>query len=107
MVRITKSQAKQKEQAKRFLAPVPDENIFWCHDGKAFKSLQDLANGLEAMSDETFAYHSNEVKKDFSNWVRDIIKDEELASDLASAGSRTEAAVYVSARVTFLSSKLR
>jgi hypothetical protein len=106
MAKRVKSQAKQKEQATRFLAKVPEEKVFWAHDGNVFKDLKELAEGLTAMTDETFAYHSAAGKKDFCNWVRDVIQDEELANDLVAASDRAEAAVYVNARVTVLSSRL-
>jgi hypothetical protein len=57
------------------------------------------------MTDETFAYHSNVEKKDFTNWVRDIIGDEKLAKDPEKATSRTQAAKQASSRVSFLSRK--
>ena len=102
MAKKVKSQAKLKEQADKFLAKVPAEYVFWCRDGSIFGSMKKLAEGLVAMSDETFAYHSNSEKHDFSNWVRDVIKDEKLASELAMAINRLQAAQYVAARVTFL-----
>jgi len=37
------------------------------------------------MNEETFGYHSNETKSDFSNWVKDVIGDEKLAADLKRA----------------------
>jgi len=102
MAKKVKSQAKLREQADKFLAKVPAEYVFWCHDGSIFGSMKELAEGLVVMSDETFTYHSNSEKQDFSNWVRDVIKDEKLASELATATNRLQAAEYVAARVTFL-----
>jgi len=102
MAKKVKSQAKLKEMADKFLAKVPAEYVFWCHDGSIFGSMKELAEGLSAMSDETFAYHSNPEKQDFSNWVGDVIKDEKLATELAMAVSRLQAAEYVAARVTLL-----
>ena len=101
-----KSRAKPKEQAEKLLAKVPEEYVFWCQGGRIFRDMKELAEGLVAMSDETFAYHSNSQKNDFSEWVRNIIQDEKLASDLAMAISRAEAAGYVVARLDFLTRKL-
>ena len=104
MAKRVKSQAKLKEQADKFLANVPAGYVFWCRDGSTFGSMKEMAEGLVTMSDEAFAYHSNSEKHDFSNWVRDVIKDEKLASELALATNRLQAAECVSARVTFLTS---
>jgi len=102
MAKRVKSQAKLKEQANKFLAKVPADSVFWCRNGSIFGSMKELAEGLSAMSDEAFAYHSNFEKHDFSNWVRDVIKDEKLGSELAMAINRLQAAECVAARVTFL-----
>jgi hypothetical protein len=105
MVNKTKPQVKAKKQPDKRLEKVPAEYVFWCHDGKVFTDLAELAVGLAAMSDETFAYHSNTEKQDFSNWVRDIIADELLADYLTSTNDRLKACDYVSARITLLTEK--
>ena len=91
--------------AKKRLARVPDQYVFYCCDGSVYRDMAELAAGLAAMSDETFAYHSNTEKQDFCNWVRDIIEDIELAEDLAGAASRERAATCVAQRITWLESE--
>ena len=105
MVKKAKPQAKAKKQPDKLLVKVPAEYVFWCHDGSIFADINELAEGLVAMSDETFAYHSNLEKQDFSNWIRDVVRDEQLANDLTRATSRLQAAEYVAARITLLTSK--
>jgi hypothetical protein len=100
MAKKVKPQAKAKKQPGKPLVKVPAEYVFWCHDGSVFSDLNELAEGLEAMSDEIFAYHSNFEKHDFSNWIRDVVRDEELADDLERAASRLQAAACVIARIT-------
>ena len=95
-----------KEQAQKFLSQVPEEYVFRCQDGRVLRDMKELAEALTTMTDETFAYHSNIEKKDFSNWVRDIIGDEKLASDLGKATIRTQAAKQAATRVDVLSKKL-
>lgn len=94
-----------KSQAEKFLAGVPEEYAFWCHDGRVFRDIRDLRDALNSMSDQGFSYHSNESKKDFSNWVRNVIGDETLAKDLEAASSREQAARIVEERFSLLSSK--
>jgi hypothetical protein len=98
----SKSQEISKEQAQKFLSKVPEENVFWCYDGRIFKDMKELAEGLVKMPDEVFAYHANSEKNDFSNWVRDVIKDEKLADDLAQATNKAQAAGCVATRLTYL-----
>ena len=95
-----------KEEAKKFLANVPEEYVFRCSDGRILKNMQELKDALAGMTEDTFVYHSNAEKKDFSNWVRDIIGDEKLAKDLEKAANRAQAARQVTSRVSILSKRL-
>jgi len=91
-----------KTTAKKMLGNVPEEKLFWCHDGKELKNLAELERALRQMSEETFSYHSNQTKNDFSIWVRDVIGDEELAENLKKSTTRTQAARHVNERITQL-----
>lgn len=95
-----------KEEAKKFLADVPQDKVFWCTDGRIFKNMQDLKDALESMTEETYPCHANPEKNDFARWVRDVIEDEQLAKDLEKATSRARAARYVSSRVSILKKRL-
>lgn len=99
MVKITKAIARE------MLADVPQEKQFWCSDGRFLKNLAELAAALGEMSDETFRYHSNETRNDFSNWVKDVIGDEKLSEDLQKSSTRTKAAKAVADRVIWLKNK--
>jgi len=88
-----------KAIANERLADVPEEKRFWCHDGSYLKNLKELEAALMQMSDETFRYHSNEAKTDFSNWVRDVIGDQKLARDLLKCTTPAKAARSVAARI--------
>jgi hypothetical protein len=100
MFRITKPVAEER------LGNVSQEKQFWCYDGHYLKNLQELEVALEQMTDETFRYHSNEIKSDFSNWVRDVIGDEKLSRDLQKSATREKAAKSVAERVTWLKRKV-
>ena len=102
MAKDSKSQEISKEQAQKFLSKVPEEYVFWCYDGSIFRDMKELAEGLVTMSEEVFAYHANPEKNDFSNWIRDVIKDEKLANDLAQSTSKVQAAGCVATRLTYL-----
>jgi hypothetical protein len=95
-----------KQEAKRLLADVPNEYVFRCHDGLTLHGMKELGNNLNSMADETYVFHANTEKNDFTNWVRDIIKDDMLANDLQKATNRTQAAKRVASRVAILSKRL-
>ncbi len=106
MAKRQKQEAKLKYDAQKFLAIVPEEYVFRCHDGRVLKNMKELEEALATMADETFAHHSNSEKKDFSNWVRDIIGDEKLAKDLESVLDRNQAARIVTSRIDILTKAL-
>ena len=95
-----------KDEAKKFLADVPEEHVFRCCDGSVFKNLQELKDGLDSMTDESFACHSNAEKKDFSNWVRDVIGDEKLATNLQNAATRAQAAKQIASKISTMKKRL-
>lgn len=91
-----------KTGVRKMLGDVPDDKQFWCNDGRTLKNLAELEAALEEMSDDTFRYHATESKNDFSNWVRDVIGDEQLARDLLKSVSRFDAARKVNSRIAQL-----
>ena len=96
-----------KERIKSILGQVPEDKVFWCHEGCIFRDLQELQEAFEDMSDETFAYHANSDKKDFSRWVEDVIGDAKLAKDLEAVSTHRQAAKIVEQRLALLSDLAR
>ena len=74
----------------RILHDIEGEKRFFCHDGYVIKNLDELAQYLNKMTEDVFQYHVNSEKNDFSNWIRDVIGDQKLASDLRKANSPLE-----------------
>lgn len=95
-----------KEHAERRLADVPEQYVFWCHDGQIIKNIRELKEAFDLMSDEVYSYHANKEKSDFGKWVKDIIGDEKLARDLSKSLDKRQAFEYVKTREMFLLSKL-
>ena len=95
-----------KEQAQKLLAKVPDEYMFRCQDGRILKDMKELEEALATMTDETYAFHANAEKNDFTNWVRDVIGDEKLAKDLGKATNRAQATKQATIRVATLTKRL-
>ena len=95
-----------KSDAERLLTSVSEDYVFRCCDGSILGSLRELEAALVSMSDEVFAFHSNDEKSDYGNWVRDVVGDDKLARDLAKSSNRTQAAKCVTSRVASLDAKL-
>ncbi len=88
--------------SKSWLADVPEDKVFWCHDGRVMKNLEELYAGLQEMSEETFHYHVTEDRNDFSKWIRDVIGDYGLSTELQNAATKEQAAKVVADRVAWL-----
>jgi hypothetical protein len=89
--------AKQVEN-KKSLDKVSETVVFWCNDGQIFRDMKGLMDGFDIMSDETFVYHLNDNKNDFSCWVLDIIGDQKLAQDLKTVKNKAQAKKKVQQR---------
>ena len=89
----------RKKLDNRWLDDVPDDKVFWCHDGVVVKNLEELADALRKMSGDTYHYHVSRENNDFSNWVRDVIGDATLAGELARTATKTTAARKVEMRL--------
>ena len=100
MVKMTRSVAQVR------LGDVPEEKRFWSQDGRYLKNLEELKSALEDMTEETFRLHSNEIKTDFSNWVKDVVGEDKLARDLLKCTTPAQAAKAVAARIQWLKTKL-
>jgi hypothetical protein len=97
--RPNKKTSGKRPGQKRNLIDASDDNCFWVCDGKVLKNLYDLSAALEEMSDESYGYHANLEKNDFSSWVKEVLKEPGLASSLRRAKSRADALNLVKNRL--------
>ena len=79
--------------------------MFWCHDGQVFHDINDLIVGFDMMTDETFLYHANDDKNDFSCWIMDVIGDSDLGKEIKKAKSRKQAKEITKMRYSDLTSQ--
>jgi hypothetical protein len=90
------------QDAARILADIDGDKRFFCQDGCVSKNLTELVDCLTNMTEEVFRHHVTPEKNDFSNWVRDVLGDDRLASDLNNVSSPSEARKIVAERVAYL-----
>jgi len=74
-----KKPVKGKGSGSEYMKDVPPEKSFWVSNGWVVRNLGELKTALEQMNDETFAYHLNKEKNDFSKWIREVVGDKKLA----------------------------
>ena len=91
---------------ENLLSNVPEQHVFKCCDGRVIRNIRELGKTLAHMADDTFGYHANGYKNDFSQWVRDAIGDDKLARHLSRTSDRRQALKELAHRITFLSGQL-
>jgi hypothetical protein len=69
---------------------VEPEEYFILRNGHPVRSLQELIEALEYISDATFEHHVTEHRNDFANWIRDVIGEPELAQEVQSCEDRAD-----------------
>jgi hypothetical protein len=70
-------------EARRILLNVPVPVSFWLCTNQNLRSLTVLASALDKVDDDIFRYHVNRDRNDFEAWIRDIVKDKDLAREIA------------------------
>jgi hypothetical protein len=58
------------------------EHYFMLVTGIPLKNLKDLASSLETMNEWAFNHHVNDSRNDFSNWIKEILKEDELSEEI-------------------------
>ncbi len=71
------------KKAKKTLTVAAPEQCFWTCNGAILKDLKELKDTLKRMDKNTFVYHVNKEKNDFSKWVEEVLGDAELAKKIA------------------------
>ena len=90
-----KKKITSKIKKKKILRDTKPEFCFKLIDGSEIKNLLELADALEKMSDDVFYYHVSKQKNDFSNWVRDVFKQEELANKISGCNNKQDIEINI------------
>jgi hypothetical protein len=61
---------------------IKSENYFYACNGVILKDKYELFEFLKTIDEATFSAHVNVEKNDFANWIRDVLKDENLAKKM-------------------------
>jgi hypothetical protein len=95
----------KKEVYRARIQDVMAEMKFRCNDGSELKNLEDLANALREMPEETYSHHVTEQNNDFSNWIRDCIQDTTLAKKLVKVTDKNQSREIVQERIDWLKTR--
>jgi len=79
-----------EKNKEKMYEDVKPEHYFYLNNGNIIKNLFELNNALKTIDEETFRYHVNENRNDFSAWIRDVLKDDRLANSVSKAITRED-----------------
>ena len=69
------------------------------------KKQNSIKRDVKSMNEDTFRHHVNKEKNDFSNWVKEVIKEEDLAKELFDIKSKTASAERIKKYIIRVSKK--
>ncbi len=93
--------------AKGIMAKVPQNLSFWLCTNDNLRSLADISEALQKANDDVFRYHVNRDKNDFEVWIREVVKDRDLAREIARVKTRETLIRKICERVDELRSSLK
>ncbi|MBS3152009.1 hypothetical protein J4230_01220 [Candidatus Woesearchaeota archaeon] len=90
-----KSVSRPKERAeiwvtKEVYGETPEKYHFVLANGEKLKDLKDLMHALEKIPEDVFRHHVNDMRNDFSSWVKDVFRDDFLANELKKFNNKLE-----------------
>jgi hypothetical protein len=68
---------------------------FFVINGQVCSRLNELSAALKSMDSDTYNYHVNGDKNDFSEWVSAVMLNKPLAAKIAKAKSKNEMATII------------
>ena len=76
--------------SSNILKEAPQEMEFYLSDGRRLKSIFELVDALEHMTEDMFREHVNEMKNDFSSWMKDVFSEPHVAKEMKKIQDRIE-----------------
>ena len=67
--------------SRKVFGKVPDERAFVLEEGRKLKSVFELVDALETMSEEVFRHHVSPERNDFANWLEGVFDEKVLAAE--------------------------
>src|SRR3989338_6705055 len=69
---------------------LPEHHYFFLKTGESIKSLTELQQKIAWIDQDTFSHHVNDYKNDFANWIKEVLKDAELAEKVKAIKTRED-----------------
>jgi hypothetical protein len=75
---------------KKILGKSPEQYTFNLSDGRKLKSVYELIDELETMSDDTFRHYVTDMENHFANWVEHVFSEKTLADEMRHIRNRID-----------------
>jgi len=95
----------KEETARSLLSDVKSDSFFKVHMERTSGISMSCGDALTIISDDSFHHHVTEHKNDFSIWVKNVVKDQELAKSIEHIKDRQKMRDIVSVRIEELESQ--
>jgi hypothetical protein len=86
-IRVTTPKHKPKTTVKvtiikKTLGKTPEKHSFNLQDGRKLRSVYELVDELETMTEETFRQYATEAENHFANWIEHVFSEKNLADEI-------------------------
>lgn len=92
---MAKTAVKTKNNAKAVVTEAYGDQRFFVINGQVLSRLNELSAALKSMDYDTYTYHVNGDKNDFSQWVSDVLLNKALATKIAKAKNKDDMAALI------------
>jgi len=75
---------------RKVLGKTPEKYSFNLPDGRKLRSVYELIDELETMSEENFRHYVTETENHFANWIEHVFSEKHLADELRHVKNRTD-----------------
>jgi hypothetical protein len=76
---------------KKTLGKAPEKYSFNLQDGRKLRSIYELIDELETMTDETFRQYATDFENHFANWIEHVFSEKSLAEEIRHVHNRIDA----------------
>ncbi len=75
---------------RKVLGKTPEHYSFHLHDGRKIRSVYELIDELETMTEETFKQYVTDAENHFANWIEHVFEEKNLADEMRKIKNRIE-----------------
>ncbi len=92
-----KTNTHHDKEVKNMVGDVLCDTKFAFHaiDGQTFRSILNLTNAIDTMSDDTYYFHVTDAKNDFYNWIKEVFQEKDLAAKILSAKTKDKSQIVL------------